>query len=147
MSMMHLLICVFVPGECPFFVNVLAFCFAILNFVLKFEIVLRFLILRVLSCVYVVRYVVRYVISYHEVSYHDVSDNGILFQNFLENCRENIAKASRKSLENHYEIAEKSTKIFLMNIMKLFWHFLKNFKNKNRLPQRCRQTIFAVLEQ
>lgn len=109
---MHLLICVFVPGECPFFVNVLAFCFAILNFVLKFEIVLRFLILRVLSCVYVVRYVVCYVvcyvISYHEVSYHDVSDNGILFQNFLENCRENIAKASRKSLENHYEIIMKS---------------------------------------
>ena len=61
----------------------------------------------------------RYVISYHEVSYHDVSDNGILFQNFLENCRENIAKTSRKS-----------TKIFLMNIMKLFWHFLKNFKIK-----------------
>ena len=108
--MIHLLICVFVPGGCPFFVNVLAFCFAILNFILKFEIVLRFLILRVLSCVYVVRYVVCYVISYHEVSYHDVSDNGILFQNFLENCRENIAKASRKSLENHYEIIMKSPK-------------------------------------
>ena len=107
---MHLLICVFVPGEFPFFVNVLAFCFAILNFVLKFEIVLRFLILRVLSCVYVVRYVVRYVISYHEVSYHDVSDNGILFQNFLENCLENIAKTSRKSLENHWKIIMKSPK-------------------------------------
>lgn len=86
------------------------------------------------------RYVVRYVISYHEVSYHDVSDNGILFQNFLENCRENIAKTSRKSLENHYEIIMKSPKNQRKSFLKNYFEIILTFLKKTlKIKTACRK--------